>query len=141
MAATNAKATLGIVLKKGGAAIGDAYSDWALEIVDVTVPGFSRAALGVTHHASPDGWGEVIMSGVKQQKPFTLEVNWIVSATGTIKTELEASSMVHWKFEFPDGSSVITKAGISDFAPGAAPVDGKFGATLEFTPTGEPTWA
>jgi hypothetical protein len=141
MAVTEAELTLGVVLKKGGALIGDAYSDWGLEITDVTVPGFSRAAIDATHHGSPDGWAEAIMSGVKRQKPFTLEVNWIVSATGTIKTELEASSMVHWKFEFPDGSSVITKAGISDFAPGAAPVDGKFSATLEFTPTGEPTWA
>jgi hypothetical protein len=141
MAATAAEASFGVVLKKGGANIGDAYSDWGLEITDATPPGWTREAIDATHHASPDGWGEVIMSGVKRQKPFTLEVNWIIANTGTIKTELEATSMVYWKFEFPDGSSVITKAGISDFSPGAQPVDGKMTASLEFTPTGEPTWA
>lgn len=141
MAATAADIAFGVVLKKGGALIGDAYSDWGLEITDATAPGFTRTAIDATHHASTDGWGEVIMSGVKRQKPFTLEFNWLVANTGTIKTELEATSMVHWKFEFPDGSSVITKAGISDFSPGGMPVDGKLSGTLEFTPTAEPTWA
>ena len=141
MAASAAKASFGVILKKGGAAIGDAYTDWGLEITDATAPGWTREAIDATHHQSPDGWGEVIMSGIKRQKPFTPEINWIVSATGTIKTELEAAAMVHWKFEFPDGSSVITKAGVSDFSPGGAPVDGKFTGSVEFTPTGEPTWA
>lgn len=141
MAATAAEVAFGVVLKKGGALIGDSYSDWGLEIMDATPPGWTRAALDASHHASPNGWGEVIMSGLKRQKPFTLEVNWILGDTGTIKTQLEAASMVYWKFEFPDGSSVITLAGISDFSPGAQPVDGKMTATLEFTPSGEPTWA
>ena len=141
MDATAAEVAFGVVLKKGGALIGDAYSDWGLEITDATPPGFSRTANDASHHASPNGWGEVIMSGLKRQKPFTLEVNWILADTGTIKTQLEAASMVHWKFEFPDGSSVITLAGISDFSPGAQPVDGKMSASLEFTPSGEPTWA
>lgn len=142
MAETAAEVAFGITLHKGGAAIGDAYSDWGLEIVDVTAPGFSRTAMEASHHASPNGWGEVIMSGLKRQKPINLEVNWIVGDTGTIKTQLEATSMVYWKINFPDGSSVITKAGISDFQPSAAPaVDGKMAATLELSPTGEPTWA
>lgn len=141
MAASEADIAFGIVLKKGGAAIGDAYSDWGLEIVDVTVPGFSRAAVDATHHQSPDGWGEMIFSGVKRQKPFTVEVNWIVANTGTIQTELEEDTIVYWKIEFPDGSSLITKLGVTDFSPGGAPVDGKMSASIEFTPTGKPTWA
>lgn len=141
MAASEADIAFGVVLKKGGAAIGDAYSDWGLEIVGVTVPGFSRAAIDATHHQSPDGWGEMIFSGVKRQKPFTAEVNWIVANTGTIQTELEEDTIVYWKFEFPDGSSLITKLGVTDFSPGAAPVDGKMSASIEFTPTGKPTWA
>lgn len=141
MAATEAEAAFGVVLKKGGALIGDAYSDWGLEITDATPPGWTREALDATHHQSPNGWGEIIMSGVKRQKPFTIEFNWIVANTGVIKTALEASDVVYWKFEFPDGSSVITLAGISDFSPGAQPVDGKMTGSLEFTPSGEPTWA
>lgn len=141
MAATDADIAFGVVLKKGGAAIGDAYTDWGLEITDATAPGFTRAAIDATHMASPDGWGEVIMSGIKTQKPFTVEFNWIVANTGTIKTAMEAAAMVYWKFEFPDGSSVITKAGISDFSPGSMTPDGKMSGSAEMTPTGEPTWA
>lgn len=90
MAETQADISFGVILKKGGAAIGDAYTDWGLEITNATAPGWTRAALGATHMASPDGWGEVIMSGVKTQKPFTVEFNWIASAMedGALKTSL-----------------------------------------------------
>ncbi|MDB5540525.1 MAG: outer capsid protein [Devosia sp.] len=141
MAETEADIAFGVVLKKGGAAIGDAYTDWGLEITNATAPGFTRAAIDATHMASPNGWGEVIMSGVKNQKPFTVECNWIASFTGDIKTALTAAAMSFWKFEFPDGSSVATKAGISDFSPGAMTPDGKMTGSIEFTPSGEPTWA
>lgn len=141
MAETSADIAYGVILKKGGALITDAYTDWGLEITNATAPGWTRDAIDATHHASPGGWGEVIMSGVKTQKAFTCEFNWQVANTGTIKTQLTAASMVFWKFEFPDGSSVATKAGISDFSPGGMTPDGKMTGTLEFTPTGEPTWA
>lgn len=141
MAATQAEIGYGIILKKGGAAIGDAYSDWGLEITNITPPGFTRAALDATHMQSPDGWGEVIMSGIKTQKPFTVEFNLIAGNVGTLKTELEATSMSYWQFLFPDGSSVKSLLGISDFSPGATTPDGKLTGSIEFTPSGEPTWA
>lgn len=138
---TAAEIAFGVILKKGGAAIGDAYSDWGLEVTNASAPGFTREAIDATHHASPNGWGEIIMSGVKKQKPFTVEFNWIVGFTGDIKTALEAGAMSYWKIEFPDGSSVITKAGISDFSPGGMDPDGKMTGSVEMSPTGEPTWA
>lgn len=140
MAETEADISFGVVLKQGGALIGDAYSDWGLEITSATAPGFTRAAIGATHMASPNGWAENIMSGVKEQKSFTVEFNWIASFTGDIK-EAATDPMTFWKFEFPDGSSVITKAAISDFSPGAMTPDGKMTGSCEFTPSGEPTWA
>lgn len=141
MPATQADIAFGVAFKKGGALIGDTYTDYGLEITNATPPGWTRASIPATHMSSPNGWGEVIMSGVKQQKPFTLEFNWIAANTGTIKTELEAATMVHWKFEFPDGSSVITLAGVSDFSPGGMTPDGKMTGSVEFTPSGAPTWA
>lgn len=141
MAKTEAEIAFGVVLKKGGAAIGDAYTDWGLEITDATAPGWTREAIGATHMASPNGWDEVIMSGIKKQKPFTVSFNWIVGNTGTIKTAFEADAMVYWKFEFPDGSSVITLAGVSDFSPGSMTPEGKMTGSCEFSPSGEPTWA
>lgn len=141
MAETAAEIAFGVILKKGGAAIGDAYSDWGLEITNAVPPGFTREAIDATHHGSPNGWGEIIMSGIKKQKPFTVEFNWLPSFTGDIKTALEAAAMSYWKVEFPDGSSVITKAGISDFSPGGMDPDGKMTGSCEFSPSGEPTWA
>lgn len=140
MAETEADVAFGIILKQGGALIGSAYNDYGLEITNVTPPGFTRAAIGATHMASPNGWGESIMSGIKDQKPFTVEFNWIVANTGDVKTALEGD-MTFWSIEFPDGSSVKTKLGVSDFSPGALTPDGKMTASAEFTPTGEPTWS
>lgn len=141
MSETQAEIAFGVILKKGGAAIGDAYSDWGLEITNVTAPGFTRAAIDATHHQSPNGWGEVIMSGIKTQKPFTIEFNLIAANVGDVKTELEVASMSYWQVLFPDGSSVKSKLGISDFSPGGAAPDGKLTGSIEFTPSGEPTWA
>lgn len=142
MAETAADAAFGVILKRGGALIGDAYTDWGLEITNVTAPGWTREAIDATHHQSPNGWGEIIMSGVKRQKPFTVEFNWIASNTGSVKTAFEVEDTVYWSIEFPDGSSVKTKMGISDFSPGDGMTpDGKMTGSAEFTPSGEPTWA
>lgn len=138
---TTADIAFGVILKKGGAAIGDAYTDWGLEITNATAPGWTREAIDATHMASPDGWAEAIMSGIKKQTPFNIEFNWIASFTGTIKTAFEVSTMVYWKIEFPDGSSVITLAGVSGFSPGGMTPDGKMTASCDFAPSGEPTWA
>lgn len=140
MAETQAAVAFGIILKKGGAAISDTYTDYGWEITSITPPGFSRAAIGATHMASPNGWSEAIMSGIKEQKPFTVELNWIVANTAALKT-LTTGSMAWWQVLFPDGSSVKAKLGISDFSPGALTPDGKMSASVELTPTGEPTWA
>lgn len=142
MAATEAEVSFGVILKKGGALIGDTYTDFGLELTNVTAPGWAREAIDATHHQSPDGWGEIIMSGVRRQKPFTAEFNWVAANTGTIKTAFEAAALSYWKIEFPDGSSVITKIGITDFSPGDGMTpEGKMTGSAEFTPSGEPTWA
>lgn len=141
MAATEASAAFGVVLKKGGAAVTDAYTDYGLEIIDVGIPGWTREAIDVTHHASPNGWGEMIMSGVQRLNPFSVTVNWIPEDTGDLKSEIEGA-MCFWKIEFPDSGTtyVAFKAGVTGFEfDGAAP-DGKLGATLTLTPSGEPTW-
>jgi len=142
MAATEASAAFGIVLKKGGAAVGDAYTDYGLEIVDVGIPGWTREAIEASHHASPSGWGEVIMSGLRRQTPFSVTINWIAGDTGDLKSEIEGDP-VFWKIELQDAdtSSVSFKAGVTGFEIDTAAPDGKLGATLTFTPSGEPTWA
>lgn len=135
-----ADAAFGVVLKKGTSAIDGTFNDFGLEITSITPPSTTRTAIDASHHG--EDYGLVIMSGLKRQNPFSVEVNWDQSASSTIKTELESTTMVYWKIEFGDGaSSVIFKAGISAFTPGALDPDGKATATIEFTPSGEPTWA
>lgn len=140
MAETEADVAFGVILKQGGALIGSAYNDFGLEITNITPPGVTRAAIDATHMASPNGYGEIIMSAIKTQKPFAVEFNWIVANTGDVKTAMEGD-MTWWAIEFPDGSSVKTKLGVSDFSPGSLTPDGKMTASAEFTPSGEPTWA
>lgn len=140
MAATEAEIAFGVILKKGGAAIGDAYTDWGMELTSATAPGFTREDIDATHHQSPNGWAESILSAIKKQKPFTIEFNWVVANTSDVLAAM-VGEKVHWKIEFPDGSSVITKAGVSDFSPGDMTPDGKMTASAEFSPSGEPTWA
>lgn len=141
MATTEADVAFGVVLKKGGAAIDDAYSDFGLELTSVTAPGWTREDIDATHHQSPDGWAESILSAVKKQTALAIEFNWVPANTGSIKAAFEAATKVYWKIEFPDGSSVIVKAGMSEFTPGAMTPDGKMTGTASFSPTGEPTWA
>lgn len=141
MAATEAEISFGVVLKKGGATVDAAYTDYGLEITNATAPGWTREAVPATHMASPNGWAEVIMSGVKSQKPFTVEFNWLPANTGAIKTDFAAAAMSFWKYEFPDGSSVASLMGVSDFSPGPMTPEGKMSGSAEFTPSGEPTWA
>lgn len=141
MAETEAEVAFGVVLKKGGALIGDTYTDFGLELTSVTPPGWTREDIDATHHQSPDGWAESILSAVKKQTSVPIELNWVPSNTGTVKTAFEATAKVFWKIEFPDGSSLITKAGISEFTPGAMTPDGKMTATATLSPSGEPTWA
>lgn len=140
MAATEAQIAFGTKLLKGGATVGASYSDLGLEITNISAPGWTREAIDATHHQSPNGYSEAIMSGVKRQTPFTVEINWLPGDTGDLKDNLELDEMVFWKVEFPDGSSVACKMGLTGFEPGDMTVDGKMSATLTMTPSGEPVW-
>lgn len=140
MAETEADVAFGVILKKGGATIGDTYTDFGLELTNVTPPGWTREDIDATHHQSPNGWAESIASAIKKQTPISCEFNWVPANTGTIKTAFEGDK-VYWKIEFPDGSSVIVKAGFTEFTPGAMTPDGKMSGTATLSPTGEPTWA
>lgn len=137
---TQAEATFGVILKKESSPGSGTYTDYGLEVVDVTPPGFTQAAIDATHHQSPNGWGEIILSGIRRQKPFTVEINYVAAETFNIKDIAEAG-MANWQILFPDATTTVTfAAGVTDFSPGPFPVEGKASATIEFTPSGEPEW-
>ena len=130
---------LNTILKKGDGGSPEAFTDYGLEVTSVSGVGFSRAPINATHMQSANGYEEFIF-GIKTNKPFTVEVNWVPSNTGAYQTLMEGSQG-NWQFLFPNGSSVTVTAGINDVAIGALTPDGKMSATFSFTPSGKPTWA
>jgi predicted secreted protein len=127
------------ILKKGDGATPEVFTDYGLEITALNGVGFSRTAIDATHMQSANGYAESVF-GMKQQKPFTAEINWVPSAAGAIQTLLEGAQG-NWQILFPDNSTVTFAAGINDYAVGALTPDGKLTATISFTPSGKPTWA
>jgi hypothetical protein len=127
------------ILKKGDGGLPESFTDYGLEINSVGGLGMSRAAIGATHMQSANGYEEFIF-GLKTNKPFTVEINWLPSMTGAIQAILEGAQG-NWQVLFADNSNVTFTAGINDFAVGSLTPDGKMTATLSFTPSGKPTWA
>ena len=139
MAETQAIVGYGVVLKKETAPSAGTYADYGLEITSAAPPGMSRSAIDATHMASPDGYKEMIF-GLKETKPFNIEVNWNPANTGAYQALMEGDAL-NWQILFPDNSTATVKAGITDVSPAAATPDGKLSCTFTFTPTGKATWA
>lgn len=138
---SNARIGYGVIFKKGDGGSPETFTDYGLEVVSVNGIGFTRDAVDATHMQSSGAWREFIF-GLKQQKPISLEFNWIGSTTGTIQTQLEsATPLNNWQFLFPDASSLTTAAGLTDFSLGDMTPEGKMSASVIFTASGAPTWA
>lgn len=127
------------ILKKGDGASPEVFTDYGLEVTGVNGVGFSRTAIDATHMQSSNGYQEFIF-GLKQNKPVTVEINWLPSGAGAIQTLMEGAQG-NWRVQFPDNSTVTFTAGISDFSLGNLTPDGKMSATIIFQPSGKPTWA
>lgn len=137
--ASTATIAYNTILKKGDGASPEVFTDYGLEVTGVNGVGFSRTAIDATHMQSANGYQEFIF-GLKQNKPVTVEINWLPSGTGAIQTLMEGAQS-NWRIQFPDNSSVTFYAGISDFALGGLTPDGKMSASFVLTASGKPTWA
>ena len=139
MTDTAARVGYGCILKKGDGGSPESFTDYGLEVTSINGIGISRSAVDATHMASANGYAEFI-HGLKTTKPVTVTVNFVATTAGAIQTLLEGAKG-NWQVAFPDESSVTFKAGITDFAVGDLTVDGKMTATVQFTPSGQATWA
>ncbi|MFA5897933.1 MAG: phage tail tube protein [Hyphomicrobium sp.] len=139
MTATAASIGYSTLLKKGDGGSPEAFTDYGLEITSIDVTGVSRSAIDATHMASPNGYTEMIF-GIKTQKPFNVEVNWVPTNTAAYQALLEGSAG-NWRVQFPDNSTVTVYAGITDVSPATATPDGKLSCAFTFTPSGKATWA
>jgi len=114
------------------------------EITDVPGIGASHRTDEVTHMSSPNGWAEHIGLGVKEQKAFTLALNFVADDTQQIllyQTRIASGDKNTYKIVFTDelATGLVFDAIVSDTDMGH-PRDGKADASYQFQPTGEPTW-
>lgn len=138
--ASSAKIGFNTILKKGDGGSPEAFTDYGWEITSIDGVAITREAIDATHMQSADGYREFI-GGLKTQSPFTVEIAFIPANAGAVQTLLEATSPNgNWQI-LVDTSTVTFAAMISSFSVGALTPDGKMTATVQFTPSGKPTWA
>lgn len=138
MVDTAADTGYGVILKKETSTPGT-YSDYGLEIVNVSGAGFTRTSISALHMASADEYDEFI-HGHRTTKPLTVVFNWVPANTAALQAILEGSKG-NWRVLFPDNTSMTVKAALTDFDAGTLTPDGKMEATVVFTPSGKATWA
>lgn len=135
-----AKIAYSTILKKGDGGSPEAFTDYGWEITSIDGVAITREAIDATHMQSADGYREFI-GGLKTQSPFTVEIAFIPANSGAVQTLLEATSPNgNWQI-LVDTSTVTFSAMISSFSVGALTPEGKMTATVQFTPSGKPTWA
>lgn len=127
---------------------GDSPETFAVlgEVKDVSGIGVTHLNEDVTHQASPAGFMEKIALGLKENKPFNLEMNFTggdyAAQKTIIQTEALSKTKKNYKISWPDAAqtSVIFSANISDVTIDA-PLKGAAKATIQVTPSGGNTWA
>lgn len=112
-------------------------------ITSCTGFGASRNVVPNIHNDLPNGWAEVLVSCIKQMKPFRVGV---VHNTNSIqwKTWLEdqlRTMAITWPVEagYTTGAVDEFEAAVSDYEAGATDIEGRVNATFVITPSGELT--
>lgn len=138
MAESNANIWYGSILKKGDGGGPEVFTDFGLEITNVSGIGITRSTTDKTHMASPNRYTEVLR-GLLTSKPFTISFNLIPSGLAALQTAIEGAEG-NWQFVWPDNTGITVKAGITDIdMSGGGTPDGKMEGSLIFTPTGKGT--
>ena len=116
------------------------------EVVGISGPGMSRAALDASNHSSPDAWEEKI-KGMKAGGEVTFELNFkpgeATHGVGTgLLADLEDNTKRNFKLIFTDAGNTewILPAMVSSFEP-SLNHDEKVSASVTLTLTGKPTLA
>ena len=141
MAESEANIWYGSALKRGdGGSPTEVFTDFGLEITNVSGIVITRGTTDKTHMSSPIRYTEVLRT-LLPPKPITISFNLLPTGLATLQTAIEGDEG-NWQFVWPDGTKVTVKAGITDIdmAGGGTP-DGKMEGSLTFTPTGKGTLA
>lgn len=121
-----------------------AYTTLA-EAMDINGFGYTRAVIDATNHDSTGGYEEIIASGVKRSREFTVQFNFIPShATHNMSTGLLGmminGNRRNYRMVLPT-SPVATWQFLAEVIgfEQMAPVDGILRCSFTFKPSGAPT--
>ncbi|MBD9528381.1 phage tail tube protein [Paracoccus sp. PAR01] len=124
---------------KFGIKNGSTYTDTA-EVKNITLPGWTRNTVDVTHLQSPDGWAEFI-AGLKTASDCTFTINWVPAISDPLVTAFEAGKG-EFQIAFPSGTLAMQFAGIvTNYTPGEISPEGALSAQVTIKPSGKPTLA
>lgn len=117
MPASNANPGFGVEFRIGDGASSETFTAIA-EVLAVNGVGVTHRTSEVTHMGSTGGWAEHLALGVKEGKPFTLNVNFVFDDTNqaALLTACQNGTKGNYQIGFTDdaGSNVTFAAIIND---------------------------
>jgi len=140
---TEAVRSFGLVFKMGDGEAVEAFTAIA-ELTDLQVFPINQETVDATHHASPNAFREFIPT-LKDGGEVTGTVNWIPGdathdpATGLLSLLLDGNAH-NFEIDIPALVPVTWafRGIVTQWAPGAGPIDGKLTADFIIKTTGEP---
>lgn len=135
--------SFGTLLQMGDGATPENFTTVA-EVLDIIGFGYTRATHDVTSHSSTSGYEEMILSGVKRSKQFSVPHNLLPKdptqdmVTGVL-SKFDQGTKVNWRLTMPNAgnSRWAFAAYIMDFLE-RLPVDGPARGEVALKPTGVP---
>lgn len=111
------------------------------EVTALTPPTMTRETADATHMGSTSGFREHI-GGLRDGGEASVTMNYVPSGTSydALKANLLADTAVNYKITFPDASTVIFSALITELGV-EIPMADKMSCTAKFKSTGVPTWS
>lgn len=140
--ASNAVPGFGVEFRVGDGASSETFIAVA-DVTGVSGLGISHRTAEVTHMASPSGWAEHIALGVKEGKPFTLNLNFVAddSEHTSLRTAVENGTKGNYQIGFTDDSdSNLTFAAILQDLDINHDRDSQVVGTIQVLPSGVHTW-
>lgn len=109
------------------------------EVTEISLPGYSRDAIDVTHLDSDDEYREFI-AGMRDAGEFGVTINLVPSASDALLAALDAG-LQSYRVTFPNSVTFTANAICTSVELGTLVNDDKLTATATFKVSGMPAWA
>lgn len=111
------------------------------ELTAVSPPNMTRETVDATHMGSTSGFREHI-GGMRDGGEASVTINYVPSGTSydALKANILSDTAVNYKITFPDSSTVIFSALITELGT-EIPMADKMSCSAKFKVTGVPTWS